>query len=50
MLDLMWLKTGIVLTFIFYGKNGEISTNRIDDQELSVLSLAKSTVSKYIKM
>ena len=25
--------------FIFYGKGGEISTNRIEDQELSVLSL-----------
>ncbi|WP_010233434.1 Tn3 family transposase [Clostridium arbusti] len=26
-------------SFIFYGKSGEISTNRIEDQELSVLSL-----------
>ena len=26
-------------SFIFYGKGGEISTNRIEDQELSVLSL-----------
>ena len=26
-------------SFIFYGKSGEISTNRIDDQEVSVLSL-----------
>lgn len=26
-------------SFIFYGKNGEISTNRIEEQELSVLSL-----------
>jgi TnpA family transposase len=25
--------------FIFYGKSGEIATNRLDDQELSVLSL-----------
>jgi TnpA family transposase len=25
--------------FIFYGKGGEISTNKIEDQELSVLSL-----------
>jgi hypothetical protein len=25
--------------FIFYGNSGEISTNRIEDQELSVLSL-----------
>ena len=25
--------------FIFYGKGGEISTNRIEDQELSVLCL-----------
>jgi TnpA family transposase len=27
------------ISFIFYGKSGEISTNRIEDQELSVLSL-----------
>jgi len=26
-------------SFIFYGKSGEISTNRLEDQELSVLSL-----------
>jgi len=26
-------------SFIFYGKSGEIATNRLDDQELSVLSL-----------
>ncbi|SPF54576.1 transposase (fragment) [Candidatus Desulfosporosinus infrequens] len=26
-------------SFIFYGKGGEISTNRLEDQELSVLSL-----------
>ena len=26
-------------SFIFYGKSGEISTNRIEDQEISVLSL-----------
>ncbi len=26
-------------SFIFYGKSGEISTNKIEDQELSVLSL-----------
>lgn len=26
-------------SFIFYGKSGEIPTNRIEDQELSVLSL-----------
>jgi len=26
-------------SFIFYGKGGEISTNRIEDQEISVLSL-----------
>lgn len=26
-------------SFIFYGKGGEIATNRIDDQELAVLSL-----------
>jgi TnpA family transposase len=25
--------------FIFYGKSGEISTNRLEDQEVSVLSL-----------
>ena len=25
--------------FIFYGKSGEISTNNLEDQELSVLSL-----------
>jgi TnpA family transposase len=25
--------------FIFYGKSGEIATNRLDDQELSILSL-----------
>jgi TnpA family transposase len=25
--------------FIFYGKSGELATNRLDDQELSVLSL-----------
>jgi TnpA family transposase len=25
--------------FIFYGKSGEVATNRLDDQELSVLSL-----------
>ena len=25
--------------FIFYGKSGEISTNKIDDQEISILSL-----------
>jgi TnpA family transposase len=25
--------------FIFYGKSGEIATNRLDDQELSVLAL-----------
>ena len=25
--------------FIFYGKGGEIATNRLDDQEVSVLSL-----------
>jgi len=25
--------------FIFYGKSGEMATNRLDDQELSVLSL-----------
>lgn len=25
--------------FIFYGKNSEIATNRLDEQELSVLSL-----------
>ena len=25
--------------FIFYGKGGEISTNRLDEQELAVLSL-----------
>jgi TnpA family transposase len=25
--------------FIFYGKSGEIATNRLDDQELSVLCL-----------
>lgn len=25
--------------FIFYGKGGEIATNRIEDQELAVLSL-----------
>ncbi len=25
--------------FIFYGKSGEIATNRLDDQEMSVLSL-----------
>lgn len=27
-----------VNSFIFYGKSGELSTNRIEDQELSVLS------------
>jgi len=26
-------------SFIFYGKSGEISTNSIDEQEISVLSL-----------
>jgi len=26
-------------SFIFYGKSGEISTNRLDDQEIAVLSL-----------
>jgi Transposase and inactivated derivatives, TnpA family len=26
-------------SFIFYGKGGEIATNRLEDQELSVLSL-----------
>ncbi len=26
-------------SFIFYGKSGEISTNRLGDQEVSVLSL-----------
>ncbi len=26
-------------SFIFYGKSGEISTNRIDDQEISILCL-----------
>ncbi|MDC8012789.1 Tn3 family transposase [Tahibacter soli] len=26
-------------TFIFYGKGGEVASNRLDDQELSVLSL-----------
>jgi TnpA family transposase len=26
-------------SFIFYGKNSEIATNRLDEQELSVLSL-----------
>ncbi|CAA9499183.1 MAG: Mobile element protein [uncultured Rubrobacteraceae bacterium] len=26
-------------SFIFYGKGGEIATNRLDDQEVSVLSL-----------
>ena len=25
--------------FIFYGKSGEIATNRLDDQEIAVLSL-----------
>lgn len=25
--------------FIFYGKGGEVATNRLEDQELSVLSL-----------
>ena len=25
--------------FIYYGKGGEISTNRIEDQEISILSL-----------
>lgn len=28
-----------VNSFIFYGKSGEIATNRLDDQELAVLSL-----------
>ena len=27
------------ISFIFYGKGGEISTNKIEDQELSVLCL-----------
>jgi TnpA family transposase len=26
-------------SFIFYGKSGEVASNRLDDQELSVLSL-----------
>jgi len=26
-------------SFIFYGKGGEVATNRLEDQELSVLSL-----------
>ncbi len=26
-------------TFIFYGKGGELSSNRLDDQEISVLAL-----------
>lgn len=26
-------------SFIFYGKSGEIATNRLEDQEISVLSL-----------
>lgn len=26
-------------SFIFYGRNGEISTNRLDSQEIAVLSL-----------
>jgi TnpA family transposase len=26
-------------SFIFYGKSGEIATNRLDDQEVAVLSL-----------
>ncbi|KJH69546.1 hypothetical protein UH38_23360 [Aliterella atlantica CENA595] len=26
-------------SFIFYGKGGEIATNRLEDQELAVLSL-----------
>ncbi len=25
--------------FIFYGKSGEIATNRLDDQEIAILSL-----------
>ena len=29
--------------FIFYGKSGEIATNRLDDQELSVLSRVDGT-------
>ena len=28
-----------VNSFIFYGKSGEIATNRLDDQEIAVLSL-----------
>jgi hypothetical protein len=26
-------------SFIFYGKSGEVSTNRLEDQEISVLAL-----------
>ncbi len=26
-------------SFVFFGKNGEVATNRLEDQEISVLSL-----------
>jgi hypothetical protein len=41
MKDRMLLKTGILPanSFIFFGKGGEVATNRLEDQELSVLSL-----------
>lgn len=36
----MWWNTLIGANgFIFYGKNSEVATNRMDEQELSVLSL-----------
>ena len=35
---MLW-KIGTRPTFIFYGKGGEIATNRMEDQEMAVLSL-----------
>ncbi|MBK7301592.1 MAG: Tn3 family transposase [Moraxellaceae bacterium] len=39
MQDSMSFKTGIVPTAFFYGDSSEITSNRQEDQELSVLSL-----------
>jgi len=35
----LWVSSSPYILYIVYGKGGEISTNRLEDQEVAVLSL-----------